>query len=259
MDRPHRRLATVPLVAALSLALAGCGSGANPSPTGGPSLPPSPTPGASSFNLTVVPTAFTGLIQHGAKVVLLVAVDGSPSDGPVAIAASVAGGTVSVEPGQLTPGSVAEVVVTGLTCPSACDQVKAEVKIVATRGATTRTASRDLTLTAEPNQLEAEARLHLAPYVAWLASNRPELGITAETTWQSVAAPWVLIVDHHLFFSTEWELDISWHVMIAPDDWSRIALRHRGTELAPSLAFQIDSVSGATAPHEIQPPEAVWR
>ena len=42
-------------------------------------------------------------------------------------------------------------------------------------------------------------------------------------------------------------------------DWSQIALRHRGTELTPSLAFKIDSVSGNTTPHEITAPDAVWR
>ena len=262
MDRPHRRLVASPVVIALSLALAGCGSGATSGPSsssGPPPIPPSPTPAASSFNLTVAPTAFTGLIQQGAAVVLLVSVDGSPSDGPVAVTATVPGGTASVEPAQLVPGKVAEVTVTDLRCPSACDQVKAQVNITATRGATTRSESREMTLTPEANQLEAEARLHLSPFIAWLAANRPELKITPQTTWAGVPAPWVLIVEHHLFFSTDWELDLSWHVMIAPDDWSRIALRHRSTELTPSLAFQIDSVSGATTPHEIQPPDAVWR
>jgi hypothetical protein len=77
--------------------------------------------------------------------------------------------------------------------------------------------------------------------------------------WEGVPGTWVLIVEHYLFFSTDWELDLSWHVMIAPDDWSEIDLRHRDSELAPSLAFKIDSVSANDAPHEIAPPEAVWR
>ncbi len=262
MCRPGRHHAAGPLIVVLSIALAACGSGsspgASPSDTATP-IPPSPSPGSSAFNLIVVPTTFTGLIHSGANVVLLVTVDGQPSDGPVAIAASVEGAQAKVEPAQLVPGAVAEVTVTGLACPSVCDQAKAEVRIVATRGSVSRTETREMTLTAEVNQLEQEARAHLAPFVEWLAKQRPDLGISASTQWESVPAPWVLIVEHHLFFSKDWELDISWHVMIPPDDWSMIVLRHRGTELKPSLAFKIDSVSGKTSPHEVAVPDAVWR
>jgi hypothetical protein len=54
-------------------------------------------------------------------------------------------------------------------------------------------------------------------------------------------------------------MTIAWHNMIAPYDWSEVHLRHRGTESAPSLAFRIDSVSGATPPHAVEPPEVVVR
>lgn len=262
MDRPMRRLLAAPLLVVLSLLLAACGSGggATPSPSTGPTpAPPSPSPAATGFKLTVVPTAFTGLIHSGAKAILLVSVDGTPGDGPVTLAASAAGAQASVEPAQLLPGAVAEVTVTGLACPSMCDGVTAQVTVVATRGTIVQRETRAMTLTPEPSQLEADARAHLAPFISWLAANRPELGITATTAFESVAAPWVLIVEHHLFFSKDWEIDISWHVMIPPDDWSQIVLRHRGTELAPSLAFKIDSVSGKTTPHEFTPPDAVWR
>ena len=262
MDRPHRRIVAPALVIALSIPLVGCGPGGSPkpSPSNGPSpVPPSPTPGTAAFNLTVVPARFTGIIHSGSKVVLLASVDGSPADGPVAIDAAVAGGTASVEPAQLLPGGVAEVTLTGLACASDCDQSKASVTVVAKRGNVSRTETREMTLTPEVDQLEQEARSHLAPFIEWLAANRPELGISSATVWESVPAPWVLIVEHHLFFSTDWELDISWHVMVPPNDWSQIFLRHRGTEMAPSLAFQIDSVSQKTTPHEIQAPDGVWR
>jgi hypothetical protein len=36
--------------------------------------------------------------------------------------------------------------------------------------------------------------------------------------WEGLPGTWVLIVEHYLFFSTDWELDLSWHVMIPPDD-----------------------------------------
>jgi hypothetical protein len=47
--------------------------------------------------------------------------------------------------------------------------------------------------------------------------------------------------------------------MIAPSDWTEIQLRHRWTESVPSLAFRIDSVSGNTAPHPVDPPDVVVR
>jgi hypothetical protein len=97
-------------------------------------------------------------------------------------------------------------------------------------------------------------------FVAWLASAHPELGITAETTWQRVpAGAEILVVEHELFFSEEWELGLSWHVMIAPDDWAEMYLRHRGDELAPSLAARIATVSGGDDPVEVPPPAVVRR
>jgi hypothetical protein len=47
--------------------------------------------------------------------------------------------------------------------------------------------------------------------------------------------------------------------MIAPYDWSEVHLRERGVDVAPSIAFKIDSVSGDTEPYEITPPEVVVR
>ena len=56
----------------------------------------------------------------------------------------------------------------------------------------------------------------------------------------------ILVVSHYLFFSEDWEMGLMWHIMIAPHDWSRIYLRPRG-EMAPTLAFEIPSVSDPTS------------
>ena len=55
------------------------------------------------------------------------------------------------------------------------------------------------------------------------------------------------------------EIDLSWHVMIAPDDWARIQLRHRGTQAWPTRAFEISSVAGHDTPHVIKPDPQVMR
>lgn len=54
-------------------------------------------------------------------------------------------------------------------------------------------------------------------------------------------------------------MTVAWHNMIPPDDWTEVHLRKRGVDTAPSLAFRIKSVKGATAPHVVAPPEAVVR
>lgn len=54
-------------------------------------------------------------------------------------------------------------------------------------------------------------------------------------------------------------MKISWHNMIPPNDWTEVYLRHRGTESKPSLDFKIDSVSGKTAAHPGDLPDAIMR
>jgi hypothetical protein len=57
----------------------------------------------------------------------------------------------------------------------------------------------------------------------------------------------------------EWEMGVRWHVMIPPYDWAEIYLRHRHTEISPSLAFKIPSLDAQDAPEVVDPPESVWR
>ncbi len=112
----------------------------------------------------------------------------------------------------------------------------------------------------EPVMPSEDALVLRDRFVAWLASAHPELGISAETTWRRVpAGAEILVVEHELFFSEEWELGLSWHVMIAPDDWAEMYLRHRGDELAPSFGARIASVVGGDHPVEVPAPEVVQR
>jgi len=84
-------------------------------------------------------------------------------------------------------------------------------------------------------------------FVAWLTLNRPELGITSETEWSgTMVSPRWLVVSHYLFFSEDWEMHVSWHIMVPPYDWARIDLRHRFDEETPSYAFEISSVDAST-------------
>ncbi|HET8786429.1 MAG TPA: hypothetical protein VFM38_12395 [Candidatus Limnocylindrales bacterium] len=248
------RIASMLVSVACATTLAGaCSSGPSGSTTPGPSAS-APT---TEFKLSVVPEQPVGLTLPGEKFVFLASVSGSPADGPVTLSATAEGATVSVEPAAVAPGVVAEVTV----IPNAVAQAETPVAVAfrAERAGVVATHARTITVQPGTDELQPEADLHLAPFLTWLAANRPELGITEDTTWEAVPGSWVLIVSHYLYFSDEWELDLDWHVMIAPDDWSRICLRKRWEETAPSLAFEISSVSGKTPVHEIAPPEAVWR
>jgi hypothetical protein len=239
----------------MSLVLvAGCASPASPPPS---SAPPSPSP--SDFSLEVIPASFVGRAIGGQRVVFLVIATGSAADGPVQLAATAAGASVTIEPQPLTPGVAGEVTVVPEPVAEGSEPVDVEVTIMGSRGGAERAVERMFPVAPGTDELGAEAAEHLAPFVAWLAANRPELGINPQTSWQPTPGSWVLVVTHYAFFSKDWEAELSWHVMLPPDDWARISLRHRWTEAHPSLAFEISSFSGGTKPHEIDPPDDVWR
>ena len=97
-------------------------------------------------------------------------------------------------------------------------------------------------------------------FIPWLTASHPELGITDDTVWTgTIVSPQWLVVSHYLFFSEEWEMHLSWHVMIPPYDWAKIDLRHRFNEQKPSYAFEISSLDANSEPIPIEVPEAVWR
>lgn len=80
-------------------------------------------------------------------------------------------------------------------------------------------------------------------FIPWLATNHPEFGITSENEWtETIVRPHIAVVMFYLFFSEDWEMGVSWHVMIPPHDWARIYLRHRFVEVQPSYAFEISSL-----------------
>jgi hypothetical protein len=197
-----------------------------------------------------------GRAVPGQRVVLLVTVSGTDSGGEVTITAEAPGASVSVAPEAQSAGTVGEVTVV----PEPVTAERAvEVVILASRGGTERRATRTLTVSPGEDTLAPEAAVLMRRFAEWLAAERPDLGIDPDTKWQGTPGGWVLVVNHYQYFSETWELGLDWHVMVPPDDWARIYLRRRWTEATPSAAFEISSVSGGSAPHEIEPPESVWR
>ena len=138
-------------------------------------------------------------------------------------------------------------------------ETRASVTITAVRGSISKTETRSLPVFPMPDERGGDAQPYFERWVAWLAAEHPELGITADTEWDPQFVSILLVVSHYAWFSDDWEMTIAWHNMIAPYDWTEVHLRKRGVDVRPSLAFRIDSVAGATEPHAITPPEVVVR
>jgi hypothetical protein len=251
------------LVALLgAVLLAGCTAAApSPSPTPAPSPTPSPSPTPAAFTLDVFPPEEPPEVRTaipGEGVCFLVVVtDSSPAGLPATITATATGAKIrSIEPAELKPGVVGEVWVV----PDATTvEARASVTITGTRGDVTRAVERSLPVFPMDDGRRADAQPHFERWMAWLAAEHPELGITEATTWTPEFVSILLVVSHYAYWSDEWEATVLWHNMIPPYDWTEIQLRHRWTETAPSLAFRIDSISGTTTPHAVTPPEVVVR
>lgn len=231
-----------------------------PPATPAPTATPLPTATPPPLTVTVVPSEEPMDVRTavgGQRCIFLVRVMGGDPAQPIALEAVAVGGTVDVAPATIEETTVAEVTV--IPDP-VTTEANATVTITARRGDQARTETRTVPVWPETDTLQAEARDRLATFTAWLARERPELGITTTTAWQGTALqPKMLVVSHYLFLSDEWEVALEWHVMIAPHDWSRIILRRRWVEDRPSLAFEIASVSAGDEPHDIPPPDVVLR
>jgi hypothetical protein len=236
--------------------LAAC-SAAGTSPS--PSPLPSPTAGAD-FTIDVIPPEDPPEVRMaipGQKVCFLVVLNTADTVSPVTISASAEKATVAaIEPVELKAGVVGEVWVVP---DAATTETTASVTITATRAGVTKTIERSLPIFPMADERAADAQPYFEHWVAWLTAEHPELGITDDTVWEPEFVSTLLVVSHYSYWSADWELTLAWHVMMPPDDWSEIHLRHRGTESAPSLAFRMDSWTNKTEPHAVEPPEVVVR
>jgi len=261
------RFITLPLAAVL--ALGACTSGADPSPS--PSSPadtPTPAPSPSSspspaadFIIDVSPpdepAASRMAIPSSRYCFLVVVTDPAGGTEPVEVTATAEKATIlDITPASLAPGVVGEVCV---TADPTDVETTGSVTITATRGDVATTAIRSLPVFPMPDERAADARPHFERWVAWLAAEHPEYGITADATFEPVFVSTLLVVSHYSYWFEDWEMTIAWHNMIPPDDWSEVHLRRRGVDVAPSIAFRIDSVAGEIEPREVVPPEVVVR
>ena len=162
---------------------------------------------------------------------------------------------VDVHPTSIAPGQVAEVSV----IPRAASVNETfTLTITGERFGLVRTETFGLEVVTGEDDLGPIAEEMRDRFVPWLSVNHPEVGVTEETEWTgTIVNPRILVVMHYIFFSEEWEMYLTWHVTIAPHDWTRIYLRHRFDETGPSHAFEISSVENQEEPRVIQVPDWV--
>jgi len=97
-------------------------------------------------------------------------------------------------------------------------------------------------------------------FVNYLSSNHSNFKINESTVWEGFGnAPFILVVEHYLFKSAFWEMELARHVMIAPHDWVKIYLRPRFS-LFPNWSGTINSwSSGNHTIIETEPPNDIYR
>jgi len=195
----------------------------------------------------------------GQRVVFLVVAEdtgeGNGYGNAVDISATASGAAVSVNNPAIKPGEVAEVTVIP-------DQTSTNMILALTingeRSGFKQTETFDIEVTDWQDDLGELAAEMRDKFVPWLASNHPELGITSETEWiGTIVNPGILGVMHYMFYSEDWEMYVTWNVMIPPYDWTKIYLRPRFTETQSTMAFEISSVQGGEEPHSIELPDWV--
>ena len=165
---------------------------------------------------------------------------------------------ITVFPQAITSGKVAEVTLV----PAEADVGKnVTVTIQGERDGLKQTKTVTFEVIEEEDREETlgpEAVNMRNNFTQWLSTNNPELGITNETAWNgTVVNPRVLVVMHYMFLSEDWEMYVTWHVMIPPYDWARIYLRHRYNQTAPTYAFEISSIQEHAQPQAIEVPDWV--
>jgi len=97
-------------------------------------------------------------------------------------------------------------------------------------------------------------------FVSYLSSNHTNFKINESTIWEELGrAPQILVVEHYLFKSAYWEMELAKHATIAPHDWVKIYLRSRSS-LYPNWSGKISSwSSGNHTIFEIEPPDEIFR
>lgn len=210
---------------------------------------------ATSGVLRLAPERPEGYLTYqGGKALFVLDVGLEPAAGRAELAVTAAGSlSVQVLPSKNLEGSgVRELLITpdvahvGRTL--AVDvRLLSERRVIATAKATVK-----VTAWSPPDPLDAERDA----FAEYLATQRPQLGVTGATSWEWWGEEQSLVVAHHLYLSEQGQLFLSRHVTIAPDDWIKATFRPRN-QAKVVWAGKIDSISASLAVHDEPVPDAV--
>jgi hypothetical protein len=253
-------------ILALTPVLSGCGSGedtTNTTKTKSIPFAVHVTPMHMDDTIAGLSYVFLVTVDYGTQKVTTTAAEGTETtDSNLAfISASADNATVTVGPKSIAEGYVAEVVV--IPDEEAIGSTLT-VTVKAEWNGHTDTEAVTLNVGESPSSLEdltLEAVKIRNMFVAWLAINYLDLGISLDEVWSGTSVyPNTTVIKYFLFFSEEWEIGIRWNTSSASVDWAQMYIRLRTVEFSPSQAFEIASIS-TTNPeiYEISPPEEVWR
>lgn len=201
---------------------------------------------------------FVNRLIPGNRPLGLVSVGGTDGEFTLQGTASLAGATVSFVPATVAAGGVAEVWV---DLPETTLDVPFTVEV--NQPDRTSTVTFSATLVPGTDDLADTAEQILAVFLEQIGGDVAGLPTTAAGLAGGTPVAGLLVVTHYAWFTDTYEIGLSWHVMIAPDDFSELYLRPRGS-LVPTKAYRIDSWSTALAGGEftmtdIAPPVEVTR
>ena len=219
----------------------------------------------SKFSMEVISRPFIPLKGEnqipiaivGQNIVFLVTVEdtlnGNESGDVVEVSATCSGALVSVNNPKIKPREVAEVNV--IPTHMSVNKILT-LNITGNMDGFKKTETFDIEVLDRQDSLGETASEIRDLFIPWLTENHPEFEITDKTEWKgSIVNPGILVVMHHLFLSEDWELYVTWHVMIPPYDWARIYLRPRFSETQSTSAFEISSLQEVEDPHSIELPD----
>jgi hypothetical protein len=212
-----------------------------------------------SLNVITRPASFGEIVYTpGQRCLFLVTVEESQNNttpAPVVLSATSPGCEVTIFPQSISPGQVAELTV----MPTQANIDKnVSVTLQGERQGLKQTKTVNLEIIEWEDTLEPEAASMRDRFVPWFSTNQPQLGITNDTVWTgTIVNPRILVVMHYMFLSEDWEMYVTWHVMVSPYDWTRIYLRPRFNQTAPTYAFEISSIQAQVKPVAIEVPDWV--
>ncbi|HSG78051.1 MAG TPA: hypothetical protein VLD62_00610 [Acidimicrobiia bacterium] len=215
---------------------------------------------AVPFAVVVEPPEVTGIIADE-PLTVLVSVESEAND-EVVLTASASGGEVSVDPPSIEPGQVAVVTV---LIPWDLDERPRQVVVMGERDGlqASATVSTGPVVTVDEETVPYAGQV-LAAFTTWLGDNRPALGLTTSTEFTGTrVAPVADKRVHHVFWTVEWEVGLTWRETVRPEDWAELYLRPRDA-LRPTQAFRLGSqrdafTDGRIDVEQIEPPPTVVR